>query len=122
MRFTPAAARAATVNDLPLIPTMKLKGLPTTAQTARSWRQRLRVPRTGTGGLVPLLRTVRVPISTSRLCQFRVSFRDRDRNPDVLDPADGRLEQNAKNKKAPAVPYRVIHRVIVTVIVDGWKS
>jgi len=62
------------------------------------------------------------PSQPRRLCQFRVSFRDRDRNPDVLDPADGRLEQNAKNKKAPAVPYRVIHRVIVTVIVDGWKS
>jgi hypothetical protein len=27
MRLTPAAARAATVNDLPLIPTMKLNGL-----------------------------------------------------------------------------------------------
>ena len=36
LRFTPAAARAATVNDLPLIPTMKLKGLPTAAQTART--------------------------------------------------------------------------------------
>src|ERR1700738_413199 len=36
MRFTPVAARAATVNDLPLIPTMKLKGLPTAAQTART--------------------------------------------------------------------------------------
>src|SRR5208282_3774493 len=51
-----------------------------------------------------------------------VSFRDRDRNPDVLDPADGRLEQNAQNKKALAVPYRIIHRVIVTVIVNGRKS
>src|SRR5271169_6474651 len=36
MRFTPAAVRAATVNDLPLIPTMKLNGLPTAAHTART--------------------------------------------------------------------------------------
>jgi hypothetical protein len=32
-----------------------------------------------------------------RVC---VTFRDHDRNPDVLDPADGGLEQNAENKKA----------------------
>jgi hypothetical protein len=36
MRFTPAADRAATVNDLHLIPTMKLNGLRTAAHTART--------------------------------------------------------------------------------------
>jgi len=36
MRLTPAADRAATVNDLPLIPTMKLNGLVVAAHTART--------------------------------------------------------------------------------------
>ena len=55
-------------------------------------------------------------------CAWLAAHRDRDRNPDVLNPADGRLEQNAENKKALAVPYRVIHRVIVTVIINSWES
>ena len=49
----------------------------------------------------------------------RVLFRDRDRNPDILDLADGRLEQDAKNQKARAIPHRVIYGVIVTVIING---
>ena len=48
-------------------------------------------------------------------------FRDRDGNPDVLDPADGGLEQDAEKKKALAVPYSVIHGVIVSVIESVWK-
>src|SRR5215510_5018010 len=49
----------------------------------------------------------------------RVSFRDRDRNPNVLNSADGRLEQDAENPKGCAVPYRVLHGVIVTVVIHG---
>src|SRR5215472_8688059 len=33
-----------------------------------------------------------------------VLFRDRDRNSDVLDLADRRLEQDAKNEKSCAIP------------------
>ena len=36
IRLTPAVASSATVNDLPLMPTMKLTGLDTAAQTART--------------------------------------------------------------------------------------
>ena len=41
MRFTPAAANSATVNDFPLIPTMKLNGFLAAAHTAReySWKR-----------------------------------------------------------------------------------
>jgi hypothetical protein len=36
MRLTPAAASSFTEKDFPLIPTMKLTGLDTAAQTART--------------------------------------------------------------------------------------
>src|SRR5215472_8101288 len=54
--------------------------------------------------------------------RLRILFRDRDRDSDILDPADRRLEQDAKNQKGRAVPYRVVYRVIVTVIINGWES
>ena len=34
----------------------------------------------------------------------RVLFRDRDRNPDILDLTDGRLEQDAENEESCAIP------------------
>src|SRR5262249_12226469 len=40
----------------------------------------------------------------------------------VRNLADGRLEQDAKNQKARAIPHRVIYGVIVTVIINGWES
>ena len=70
----------------------------------------------------PAIRSEVVDRRLSEMYRLRVSFRDRNRNPDVLDPADGRLEQDAKNKKSRAIPYRVVHGVIVTVIVNRWKS
>ena len=36
IRFTPAAVSSATVNDLPLMPTMKLTGFETAPHTART--------------------------------------------------------------------------------------
>jgi hypothetical protein len=55
MRLTPAAARVAAVNDLPLSPTMKLKGLPAEVHTARTdfqIRQPRRHQRVCTGRLI----------------------------------------------------------------------
>jgi hypothetical protein len=50
-----------------------------------------------------------------------VLFRDCDRNPDVLDPADGAMEQETEKQEGRAVPWRIIYRVIVTVVINGWE-
>ena len=43
-------------------------------------------------------------VSLARRRLDHVLFRDRDRNPDILDPADGRLEQDAENEESCAIP------------------
>jgi len=51
-----------------------------------------------------------------------VLFRNRNRNPDVLDPTDGGLKQDAEYQERGAVPHRVIYGVVVTVIINAWES
>jgi hypothetical protein len=55
-------------------------------------------------------------------CLHHVLLRDGDRNPDILNLANGRLEKEAKKQEGRFVPHRVVHGVIIPVIVNRWQS
>ena|SRR5271165_3109343 len=49
-------------------------------------------------------------------------LRNSNWDPDILNLANGRLEQDAKKQEACFVPYRVVHGVIVTFKINLWQS
>src|SRR5262249_60989008 len=51
--------------------------------------------------------TSRLPRALAR-CHSAFYFENRNRNPDVLDPTDGGLKQDAEYQECGAVPHRIL--------------
>src|SRR5437764_827782 len=93
MRFTPAAESAATVNDLPLIPAMKLNGLPTASHTART------ASRSGSPGAI----STSAPAASYAFNRLIVSSRsDRPRRKFSVRPVSVNGNGNARAAAAAA--------------------